>query len=197
MRVFRMFTLGIFVFVLGPNAVAQQEIPKDLEITLIRYPCFGWCPHYSLTISADGIVKFMPLGPPAYRGQGEKPRFPLMGNMTGDQLKILLAEFERIRFTSLRRRYGSAGKSKVGPSCPKYWTDSSSAQISIVKAGKGKTVSHYLGCEGAQILNDLETLENKIDEVANSAQWTSQFGWGSASVIDLKLQVVPTPKKPQ
>lgn len=90
--------------------------------------------------------------------------------------------------------------SNVYSSCPQYRTDSSSAIVYIVKNGKQKTVSHYLGCRGAQILNDLNALEDKIDEIANSEQWTSQYGWGSASVIDLRLQVNPSsssrPKKP-
>jgi hypothetical protein len=151
--------------------------------------CFGWCPAYTLTIRADGTVKFTPTGAYAYRGDGAVPSFPLTGVITADQLRVLIAEFEKIKFYSLRNHYGRAEKFKSGPSCPSFSTDSPSADVSIVKNGKRKTVGHYLGCEGAKILDDLVALENKIDEIANTEQWTSQFGWGTGNVVDLKLQV--------
>src|SRR6059058_5801427 len=41
----------------GKRTVAD-EIPKDTLITLERTACFGTCPVYKLTISADGKVAF-------------------------------------------------------------------------------------------------------------------------------------------
>jgi hypothetical protein len=171
------------------SAYSQREIPKDLAITLERSMCFGWCPADILTITADGTVKFTPRGAYAYRGDGMMPSFPLTGSITADQLSALLNEFEKIKFYSLRNHYGRAERSNGGPSCPKSWTDNPSADITIVRNGKQKSVGHYLGCEGAKILDDLVALENKVDKIANTEQWTSQFGWGVGSVVDLKLQV--------
>ena len=159
--------------------------------------CFGWCPAYTLTISSDSSVKFTPTGTFVYRGDGVMPRVPLTARITAEQLKVLLAEFEEIKFYSLRNRYGRAEKSGTGPSCPQYSTDGPSATVTIVRNGKRKSVDHYLGCSGAQVLDDLEALENRIDNIVNTEQWTSLFGWGAASVVDLNLQVNPaSPSKP-
>ncbi|MCC6328557.1 MAG: hypothetical protein IT174_08575 [Acidobacteria bacterium] len=171
------------------SAYSQREIPGDLVITLWRSTCFGSCPSYSLTIATDLTVKFVPLGNPAHRGEGPAPSLPLMGSVTADDLRTLLAEIDKISFWSLGNNYGNTGKSKTGPTCPKYATDNPSAAITIERNGKKKTVSHYLGCSGTQVLDDLEKLENKIDEIAKTTEWTSQFGWGAASVVDLQLRV--------
>lgn len=184
----------------GLSTYSQREIPKDLAITLKRSMCFGWCPAYTLTMTANGFVKFTPTGAYAYRGDGVTPSFPLTGSITADQLSALLTEFEKIKFYSLRNHYGRSERSNGGPSCPKSSTDNPSADITVVRNGKRKSVGHYLGCKGAKILDDLAALENKIDKIANTEQWTSQFGWGVGSVVDLKLQVnhlnSSTPEKP-
>lgn len=186
--------LSVFLITLtgALTGYGQREIPKDLKITLERSQCaFGQCPNYSLTIVADGLVEFTPRGKPVFRGDGEGPSPPLKGSVSSDKLGVLLAEFENIRFNSLQRRYGSKGGSNKGRSCPVNASDNPAADISIVMNGKHKTVSHYLGCRGAKILDDLRALENRIDEIADSKQWTSQYGWGAASVIDLRLQINP------
>ena len=190
MRTFRIIRLTIFIAVGSVSIFAQQEIPSDLEITLMRTRCFGWCPHYSLTITADGVVKFTPLAGFAYIGKGEVPKFPIGGQISTDQIRHLLAEFEKIKFNSLRDRYGSDSY-KRSAACPKISTDALSAELSIVEGGKRKTVWHYLGCSGTQTLNDLVALENKVDEITNSGQWVSQFGWGTANVVDLKIKKNP------
>lgn len=192
MRILSVVGLAILITLGNPAAFAQQEIPSDLVITLARYPCYGWCPSYSLTIGSDGVVKFAPLPeyPYAYLGKGEISKLPIMGNIPADQIALLLKEFEKIKFNSLRKQYGSE-KYKSSWTCPKVATDSASAEITIVRDGKRKTVWHYLGCSGTQTLVDLEVLENKIDEVTNSKQWVSQFGWGAANVVDMKITKNP------
>lgn len=169
------------------SAFSQEDIPKDFMVTLERTMCFGWCPAYTLTITADGTVKFTPNGAFAQRGDGKMPSFPLTGKITSDQLSVLLSEVKKINFFSLRGDYGRAGDSNRSSKCPEYWTDSPSAYIRIVANGKRKTVSHYLGCSGTKSLSDLEKFEVGIDKIANADQWISQFGWGGASVVDLLL----------
>lgn len=197
------FLLGT-IFLIGltlvsvSNIYCQKEIHKDLAITLERSQCYGWCPHYSITISFDGIVKFTPLGKPVYRGKGDVPKPPLEGSITPNQLRTLLTEFQKIKFHSLRKRYGLEGKSHTGPTCPNYGTDSPWATVSIRINGKHKTIEHYLGCSGLQILDDLEALENKIDEIVDVKKWTSQYGWGVPSITDVQLKVDRPPTiKPQ
>jgi hypothetical protein len=179
--------VAVFTFCGIASAYAQEQIPDDLMITLERTMCFGWCPAYSLTIKADRTVKFSPDGQFAQRGDGPMPSLPLTGKITAQQLGILLSEIKKINFFSLQRHYGREGKSKRSSNCPKYWTDSPSATITIIAKGKRKTVGHYLGCKGAKVLDDLEKFEHKIDEIANADRWTSVFGWGSASVVELSL----------
>lgn len=140
MRIRRTIFLCLLVLVSSLTVFPQQEIPNDLEITLQRSRCFGWCPSYSLTIHGDGTVRFTPLSPFAYIGEGEMPKLPLEGGLSTDQLLVLLSEFEKIRFHSLRRRYGS-NEYKRNAYCPRIETDASSAEVTIVKNRKRKTVS--------------------------------------------------------
>ena len=182
-------TVLMCVLLLGGyfSAHAQHNIPRDFMVTLERTMCFGWCPAYKLTILADGTVKFTPVGAFAHRGNGPIPSLPLTGKITTGQLAALLTDVKNIKFFSLQRRYGKAGKSNGSSTCPESWTDRPSAIISIVAQGKRKTVSHYLGCRGTKILSDLKKFEDGIDKIANTDQWTSQFGWGVGSVVDLLL----------
>lgn len=188
MKVLRITILTSALLLCGSfSAYAQKDIPKDLTVTLERTMCFGWCPAYTLTIKADGTVKFTPDGAFAHRGDGPMPSLPLTGKITAGQLKMLLSEVTNINFFSLQGNYGRAGKSERSSKCPEYWTDSPSAIITIVAKGKRKTVSHYLGCRGTKLLSDLVQFEDGIDKIADTKQWTSQFGWGVGSVVDLLL----------
>jgi hypothetical protein len=181
-----------------PPVAAQQDLPNDLLIALDRSPCFGSCPVYLLTIRADG--SFVITRQTAW-AKSNLPFEPIMGKIEPEKVKDLLAEFRNIKFYSLQKQYGSVSKSKSGPNCPQYWTDAPTAEITISENGKRKAVSHYLGCDGAQILDDLRALETKIDEAVNIKQWESQLRWGNADVFDLKLKINPakssTPTKPQ
>ncbi|MFT3743134.1 MAG: DUF6438 domain-containing protein [Pyrinomonadaceae bacterium] len=177
---------------------SQQKIEKDLVITLERSVCYGSCPSYSLTINSDGAVRFTPLENPVYRGEADGPKLPLEGSIAVDKLNELLTEFEKIKFYSLRKQYGSAGNSKTETRCRVYMTDFPSAKISIIRNGKKKSVYHCLGCHGPKILDALTALEDKIDETVDVKRWTSQYGWGAASVWDVQLKKEPLPPtKPQ
>lgn len=188
MKVFRITVLTSALLLYGSfSAYAQENIPNDFMLTLKRTECFGWCPAYTLTITADGTVKFTPYGAFAQRGDGPMPSLPLTGKITTGQLNILLSEVKNINFFSLQEHYDLGGKSKWSSKCPEPWTDSPSAIISIVAKGRRKTVSHDLSCRGTKLLSDLVKFEDRIDKIANTDQWTSQFGWGVGSVIGLFL----------
>jgi hypothetical protein len=158
---------GLSLALLGPSVgcngagysdrtVIPQGIPKDLKITLERTECFGFCPVYKLTIAADGSVVF------------EGRRFVKQEGVTKssvspERLKQLMAEFDRVNFFSLEDDY-----SETRLSCP---TDQPSAITSIRINGKSKTINHYLGCLEPKVPKGLTELENKIDEIVNTAQW--------------------------
>lgn len=188
MKVVRTTSLTFALFMCGSfSAFAQEDIPKDFTVTLERTMCFGWCPAYSLSITADGTVKFTPEGTFAYRIDGATPSFPLKGRITTGQLAKIFSAVKEVNFFSLQDRYGSSGNHKRSSNCPEILTDSPTAFISVVANGRKNTVSHYLGCRGATILSDLVQFEDSIDKIAGSDQWIQKFGWGTGSVVDLFL----------
>ena len=127
-------------------------------ITLERTTCFGSCPAYKLTIFDDGKVLFEGKEFVKQRGKAE-------GQITKDELERLVREFNKINYMKLEDEYG------IGDRCPDLWTDYPSAITSFSTNGTTKTINHYLGCRGLTILDQLTTLENKIDEVANTKRW--------------------------
>ncbi|HJT65340.1 MAG TPA: DUF6438 domain-containing protein [Pyrinomonadaceae bacterium] len=126
-------------------------------ITLERTTCFGTCPAYKLTIFDDGKVLFEGKEFVKQKGKAE-------GQITKAQLADLVRAFNRINYMKLDNNYN-------GERCPDFWTDYPTAITSINQEGQLKSIVHYQGCRGLTILDQLTTLENKIDEVANTKRW--------------------------
>ena len=131
-------------------------------ITLERTVCFGTCPNYKLTIYSDGRVSY------------EGIRFvKKMGKATGRisraKLHDLVMEFTNIYYFNLPDSFQPGDKT-----CPTEWTDMPSATTSLTWQGRSKTIIHYHGCKGANTLELLTKLENKIDEAVNVKQWTGK-----------------------
>ncbi|HEY0324142.1 MAG TPA: DUF6438 domain-containing protein [Pyrinomonadaceae bacterium] len=134
-----------------------QDVPADTVITIERTACFGPCPMYKLAIYADGRV--------VYEGKNNvKQTGKVESSITQDKIRELVAAFEQIEYFKLKDRYS-------GQDCPQMWTDHPSAITSLTMNGKSKTVKHYYGCQGLEILDRLTKLESKIDEAANVNQW--------------------------
>ena len=70
----------------------------------------------------------------------------------------MVSEFERVGYFSLSDAYEE-----------RVITDASSATTSITVEGKTKTIRHYHGDLNAP--KELTELEDKIDQIVNSAQW--------------------------
>ena len=140
-----------------------QDIPPDTMITLERTVCFGTCPAYKLTISADGVVVFT--GEDYVREKGT-----VHGNINKDQLKQLISEFTKTQYFSLRDSYISEEDG-----CPELWTDSPTVTTSIRINGQYKSIVHYLGCQenkGESVFpKELKDLEDKIDEIIGTRKW--------------------------
>lgn len=139
--------------------VNSQEIPADTLITLERTACFGSCPDYKITVLADGTVVFEGRQFVKKTGTAESV-------VPGEQLSGLLAKFEEIRFFNLKDQYIT-----FLDGCESEVTDHPSAITSIRTNGKTKTVNHYYGCRGPEVLAKLEKLEQAIDNAVNSSQW--------------------------
>jgi len=124
---------------------------KELVIKLERTACFGKCPVYSLMIKGDGTV--------IYAGvQFVKTTGIQETKISMDAVNQLILDFEKADYFSLKESYTKFGKS-----------DMPSANTSISIGGRTKAIKHYLGDLTAP--KQLTELENKIDEIVNSAQW--------------------------
>ena len=106
------YLLWLFAFSLALPACAQRKLPRKAKTTKTtpapkpqepvlvyqRTPCYGRCPAYTATIFADGRVE--------YDGQHF---VPLLGKHTLSlppaTVAALLAEAQRIKFSSLADRY--------------------------------------------------------------------------------------------
>lgn len=137
----------------------EQTVPQDTLITLERTGCYGMCPIYKVSISPDGTVVF------------EGKRFvkkvgTARSVITEEQIRELIGAFEKINYFELSDQY-------MGPDdgCKQWFTDHPSAITSITRNGKSKSVTHYYGCRGLDVLKDLERLEQAIDDAVNTAQW--------------------------
>jgi hypothetical protein len=141
------------------NEASTQGVPEDTLITLERTPCFGMCPMYKITISADGRVVF--------EGRNYVKKIgTAKSTILQQRLRELLAAFEKIGYFDLRDRYN-----EPEDGCKQWATDNPSAITSIRINGKSKSVSHYYGCRGPEVLAELRKLEQAIDDAVDSAQW--------------------------
>jgi len=147
-------TLGV---VLATGCLGNQTAtptPSDLKevvITLERTACHGTCPVYALTIYGSGTVIYE--GKEFDKTTGEKER-----NISEEQIRQLVSEFDKIGYFSLSDSYEE-----------RTITDAPSTITSITIDEKTKSIKHYHGDFSAPEL--LTELENRIDEITNSAQW--------------------------
>ncbi len=142
---------------------ADKPVPSDTVITLERTRCYGTCPSYEVTIYADGRV--------VYEGRKfVKVEGTANGSVTQEQLRQLVAEFEKTDYFSLRDTYGDATDG-----CPTYMTDNPFANTSLRLGGRSKAIRHYYGCAekggGKVYPQSLYALEGRIDEVVGTARW--------------------------
>jgi hypothetical protein len=146
----------------GPNLLSQQRLPPDLLVTLERPGCWRGCADYRVTIAADGKVVFE--GKENVRVKGTAQT-----KISREKVLLLVDEVVKAKFFSLRDQY--MGKED---GCRTIGADFNSAITSVVMNGKAKTINHYFGCfrSGKTYPNALIELEEKIDEIANTDQWT-------------------------
>lgn len=152
---------------------ARPEVPADTLMTLQRTGCYGLCPSYTLTITDDGTVVFNATS--YWVGEGKDLRHKesgvLISKVSQEQIRELIAEFEKANYFSLQDTYTDAHGCPGG-----IVTDSPSAYTSIQINGRSKAVSHYHGCmdqrDGFKVYPpELTELENRIDEIVNTSQW--------------------------
>lgn len=159
----------------GENIEARAStpappIPEDTVITLERTGCFGPCPRYTVSIFADGSVVFYASPWRNFTKTSGAAR----GQISREQMRGLLAEFERVDYFSLKDSYET-----VGDGCASVATDNARAITSLQLGGRKKTVRHYYGClsggrNESVFPRKLTALESKIDAAAGSWRWIGQ-----------------------
>jgi hypothetical protein len=143
----------------GAQALKTDELPADTLIVLQRGACEHRCAVYKVVIFADGSVIF------DGRFYVRRPGLTKT-TIRRESLRQLLDEAAALRFFDLKDRYGYGDT--VG--CDAIQSDAPSAIVSISSGGAAKTIIHHLGCVGADS-ERLKQLEEKIDNVVNTAIW--------------------------
>ena len=118
-------------------------------ITLDRSTCFGKCPSYSLKVDGSGKVSYEGRKFVAVMG-------PQSSQITIEAIKGLVDDFLKIDYFALQDSFTSD------------ITDVPDYTTSLTIDGKTKTVFDRDGAPSA-----LRELEDKIDQVTNSAQWVN------------------------
>jgi hypothetical protein len=143
------------------SPLAQQPLPPDTAMTLVRMPCMGSCPVYTLHIQANGDVQFT--GTQYVKAQGTQT-----AHITSEQVQHLIQEFAALHFFTLHDYYGRMGDCRV------YATDMDSLRLTVRMASKEKTVEVYLGCVEGSDAEGVVALGQLMDTTVNSAQWISE-----------------------
>lgn len=131
---------------------------SDLVITLERTACFGTCPVYKLTVYGDGRAEYE--GEMFVAVEGRQT-----ATISAEQVRELAAAIEKANYFSLKGDYSALA------------TDLPSAITTVTLDGQTKTINHYGMCGYPDIdtaPEELCDLENKIDKIANSAQWVGK-----------------------
>jgi type IV pilus biogenesis protein CpaD/CtpE len=139
------------------NASSKESAPV---ITLERTPCFGGCPVYRVAVSRSGAI--------SYEGKAHVRRVgAATDQIQAERVEALLSELEAAGYFSFADHYTPAQ-----PTCGRYSTDSPTAITTVRLNGRTKRIEHDYGCDAAP--GALVALEQRIDEVLDSAQWTGQ-----------------------
>ncbi len=132
------------------DALSETDL-ENAVITLDQGPSFGSCPGYRLTLRGDGTVVYE--ADDFVRGKRvERKKIPQA------KVRELIAEFFAAGYYSLRESY-----SEMEVTCQSWIT------TSIAIGNVRKSITRYSGDLSAP--KALRDLENKIDEIADSAQW--------------------------
>lgn len=129
---------------------------SNVEISLTRSVCFGFCPAYTVTISGDGQVRF----------EGR-----LFVNVVGEQT----ATIPREDVAQLLRRFDEVGFNNLRDAYRAEVSDLPTYTVSLTRNGQTKTVVDFGGVS-AGMPQSIRDLQREIDRVAGTAQWVLRDG---------------------
>ncbi|HET8623804.1 MAG TPA: DUF6438 domain-containing protein [Gemmatimonadales bacterium] len=174
----RRFGLVAFASILAAGcsrAGSEPQAPTNpllTRVALERTPCFGWCPQYEVSATADGRVTFRGLH--RWRGIAQEWR------IAPEAVAVLGRAFLAADFFSLGDVVPGA------PACGAVATDHPSIVLSASEPNREHRVNYYTGCagtDGASAPAALQALANRLDSVT-----------GAARVVD-SLQAARTPAR--
>ena len=144
----------------GPAQVVVQDpppppMPEDAVIELRRTRCYGTCPAYSVTIDAQGHVRWE--GEDFVRKEGKHT-----WDVAPEALEPLWQALVAVPWARLPRETATGD-------CPELWTDNPSLELVVRGEGETHAVKHYLGCRGNPDYDALEPLAKQVDVVAETA----------------------------
>jgi hypothetical protein len=138
----------------------RSSVATGEAISLERTACFGRCPVYRITVTSAGAV--------TYEGRANVRHIgSATAKISADSVTGLLREMEAAGYFTLSDRYAVSE-----PTCRRYTTDSPTAISSATFRGRTKRIEHDYGCGG--VPGALTVLEQRIDEVLGSDQWTGR-----------------------
>ena len=143
-----------------PRLVPPVEVPSDgFQVHMHRGGCYGPCPSYDVTISANGRVDYIGHGHVAVQGERH-------GQADARALTKLREVLSSVHFDALVGRYV-----RGQPGCGAWATDMPTVRIDVFQDRRWRHVAHDWGCSAAPAA--LKQLERDIDLAAQSEQWVS------------------------
>lgn len=149
----------------GPPAgtVAASEATSsppadDFEVRLSRSGCYGPCPSYTVTIHGDGRIDYVGRSHVFISGAQQ-------GQAEATSLAALRTRLRAADFSPLANRYRHGS-----PACGLWTTDMPTVIVEVFSDGRRQRAEHDYGCAAAPAA--LTQIEQAIDAVAQSSQWT-------------------------
>lgn len=157
--------LACTALLIGACAMRADATPDRLahavSVTLQRSTCYGNCPSYTVTVTADGQVNFV--------GHAHVQAGSASGLATPVQLAHIFAAVKQAGLHSMRDSYVGSDDG-----CEMVMTDQPGVKITVVEAEGSKTVDFYNGCTGAiadAVRPRIEQLARSIDQQLDTARW--------------------------
>jgi hypothetical protein len=130
------------------------EFTGSATLSLARSQCYGTCPVYTVRIDATGLVTYQ--GEDFVRVLGPASRM-----LSAGEVNALADELEANDYFNLT----------VPEDCTNVFTDAPTVTTSLSRRGLSREVVDYKGNKCAPPI--LDTLEQRIDEVAGTAEWVA------------------------
>ena len=155
--------LAISLFCLILLAACQEapaQVPADFQITLELSPCFGTCPVYVLSVSADGSVEYK--GDSFVLAEGRQT-----AAVSAEEVAALYSAVRSADFFALEEGYAIEA------------TDLPTATTTVTADGRTMTVSRYGGVCGSDLDVAPERLcqvEALMEAIATANGWVDGNG---------------------